>query len=45
MQSLSQLKVTINTAATALNSATISKYEVTFNSDKKTLSVGTTGGI
>ena len=44
VQSLSQLKVTINTAATALNSATISKYEVTFNSEKKTLSVGTTGG-
>lgn len=44
VQSLSQLKVTINSAATPLNSSTISKYEVTFNSEKKTLSVGTTGG-
>lgn len=44
VQGLSQLKVAITAAATAKNSATISKYEVTFAGVTKTLSVGTTGG-
>lgn len=44
VQALSQLKVTIDSAATAKNHASISKYEVTFAGTKKDLSVGTTGG-
>lgn len=44
VQGLSQLKVAITAAGSAKNSATISKYEVTFAGVTKTLSVGTTGG-
>lgn len=44
VQSLSQLKVTIDSAATPQNSSSISKYEVIFGGVTKTLSVGTTGG-
>ena len=44
VQALSQLKVTIDSAATAKHHASISKYEVTFAGTKKDLSVGTTGG-
>lgn len=44
VQSLSKMKLTINTAATPKNNATISSYKVTFNNETKTLSVGTTGG-
>lgn len=44
VQSLSKMKLTINSAATGSNSATISSYKVTFNKIEKTLSVGTTGG-
>ena len=44
VQSLSQLKVTINSAATPQNSSSISKYEVIFGGVTKTLSIGTTGG-
>ena len=44
VQSLSKMKLTINSAATGSNSATISSYKVTFNKVEKTLSVGTTGG-
>ena len=43
VQGLSELKITIPTAATAKNSASISKYEVTFAGTTKTVSVGTTG--
>ena len=43
VQSLSQLKIAVSKAGTAKNSASISKYEVTFAGTKKTLSVGTTG--
>ena len=43
VQGLSELKITIPTAATAKNSASISKYEVTFAGTTKTVTVGTTG--
>ena len=43
VQGMSELKITIPTAATAKNSASISKYEVTFAGTTKTVAVGTTG--
>lgn len=43
VQGLSELKITIPTAATAKNNASISKYEVTFAGTTKTVTVGTTG--
>ena len=43
VQGLSELKITIPTAASPKNSASISKYEVTFAGTTKTVTVGTTG--
>lgn len=43
VQGMSELKITIPTAATPKNSASISKYEVTFAGTTKTVTVGTTG--
>lgn len=43
VQGLSELKITIPTAASPKNSASISKYEVTFAGATKTVAVGTTG--
>ena len=43
VQGMSELKITIPTAATPKNSASISKYEVTFAGTTKTVAVGTTG--
>ena len=43
-QALSELKVVVNAAGSAKNSASISKYEVTFAGVTKTLSVNSTGG-
>lgn len=43
VQGLSELKITIPTAASPKNNASISKYEVTFAGTTKTVTVGTTG--
>ena len=44
VQSLSKMKLTIDTAAIPQNGAGIASYKVTFNNEKQTLSVGATGG-
>lgn len=44
VQSLSKMKLTIDTAAIPQNGAGIASYKVTFNNETQTLSVGTIGG-